>query len=401
MLKKNKKVRSLEKGNCFGEWALISNKPRSATVQAKDECILYSLTKSDFIQIFNQNILDYLRNKMALEDNFQMSLDDFYFCKTLGQGKYGSVSLVHNNNNFYAIKAVSKQSAEKQKILIKYFLDERKVLLEIDHTFIMKLVRTFKNKDYVFFLTGFIDGEVFGKYLDNRKQPFRNKTETQFYIAFLFIILDYLNSRHIIHRDLKPDNMIINTKGYLNLIDFGTAKVIKDFTSTTTGTPHYIGPEVLMGKGYSFYCDYWSVGIIAFKIYYNKFPFGDGAEEPLQVYKEVLNKELSLPSIGDKTMNSFLKALLQKKVNKRMCSLDLAKKHPFYKGFVWDYLINYRMQCNYIPKGTTLKNFSEYKEKYVDYLKKIKKSGKAEYMLGSYEDGEDYGTFPKNWADQF
>ena len=402
ILKANKNVRILEKGNCFGEWALISNKPRSATVQAKEDCILYSLTKSDFVQIFNKNILDYLRNKMALEDNFQMSLDDFYFCKNLGQGKFGSVSLVHNNNNFYAIKAVNKLAAEKQKILIKYFLDERKVLLQIDHTFIMKLVRTFKNKEDVFYLTGFIDGEGLGKYLSKKKKDsFKNKFETQFFIAFLLIILDYLNSHHIVHRDLKPDNMIINTKGYLNLIDFGTATVIKDFTSTTTGTPHYIGPEVLSGKGYSFSCDYWSVGVIAFKIYYDYFPFGNDAEDPLQVYKEVLNKELSLSSKGDPTVNSFIKALLQKKVNKRMCSLEAAKKHPFYYNFNWDDLINYRMTPVYMPKGAILKDFKDYKEKYVDYLKSNKKRGKPEPLLSSYEDEDDSVSYPKNWADQF
>ena len=38
----------------------------------------------------------------------------------------------------------------------------------------------------------------------------------------------------------------------LNLL----AITIKNFTSTITGTPHYIGPEVLMGKGYSFSCDF-------------------------------------------------------------------------------------------------------------------------------------------------
>ena len=55
---------------------------------------------------------------------------------------------------------------------------------------------------------------------------------------------------------------MIDSNGYLKLIDFGTAVCIQNFTSTMTGTPHYISPEVLLGKGYSFSCDYWSVGII-------------------------------------------------------------------------------------------------------------------------------------------
>ena len=75
---------------------------------------------------------------------------------------------------------------------------------------------------------------------------------------------------HIPNRDIKKDNIIININVYLNLIDFGALTVIKDSTSTTA---HYIGPEVLSGKGYNFPCAYWSLGVIAFKINYNYFPF--------------------------------------------------------------------------------------------------------------------------------
>lgn len=40
-----KRVRELEKGNCFGELALLSNEPRSASLQAKEHCSLYVLEK--------------------------------------------------------------------------------------------------------------------------------------------------------------------------------------------------------------------------------------------------------------------------------------------------------------------------------------------------------------------
>ena len=55
-------------------------------------------------------------------DNFNLTLEHLYFIKNLGQGKFGSVSLVHNNKNYFAIKAVDKKVADKQKILIKYFI---------------------------------------------------------------------------------------------------------------------------------------------------------------------------------------------------------------------------------------------------------------------------------------
>ena len=50
---------------------------------------------------------------------------------------------------------------------------------------------------------------------------------------------------------------MIDDNGYLKMIDFGTAKVIKDYTSIIIGTPHYNAPEILQEKGNSLSCDFW------------------------------------------------------------------------------------------------------------------------------------------------
>lgn len=59
---------------------------------------------------------------------------------------------------------------------------------------------------------------------------------------------------------------MIDHIGYLKLIDMGTAKVMKTTAGNSTrtftiiGTPHYMAPEVISGKGYSFLVDLWSLG---------------------------------------------------------------------------------------------------------------------------------------------
>ena len=44
--------------------------------------------------------------------------------------------------------------------------------------------------------------------------------------------------------------------GYLKLIDFGTSKIVTGRTYTIVGTPHYMAPEVILGKGYNINADY-------------------------------------------------------------------------------------------------------------------------------------------------
>ena len=400
--KDNKYIRVLEVGNCFGETSLLIHKPRTATIIAVDKCSFYVLTKKVFDEVMDKNMLDYLKKKIALQDNFSMTLNDLYYCKNLGQGKFGIVTLVHNKNHFYAIKAVNKKLAERQNILIKYFLEEKKVLLQLDHPFIMKLVRTFKNEENIFYLLEYIHGKSLSKYLSSRyPEQLKNKIETRFYISFLLIILNYLNSKNIIHRDLKPDNIMIDSNGYLKLIDFGTAVCIQNFTSTMTGTPHYISPEVLLGKGYSFSCDYWSVGIITHEIYYNFYPFGDNSTDPIEVYKEILKKEINLPLTGEQSVNSFIKCLLKKVVSKRICSFEGLRKHSFFKGFNWGDLIDFQMVPPYLPYLEQLSDFKKYNIKYLTFLENdSKKNSKILNSLKPYDE-DDNIKFEINWDDDF
>jgi cGMP-dependent protein kinase len=61
---------------------------------------------------------------------------------------------------------------------------------------------------------------------------------------------------------------MVQADGYLKIIDMGTCKIFKPNTSNKTftiiGTPNYMAPEILSGKGYSYSVDLWSLGIILF-----------------------------------------------------------------------------------------------------------------------------------------
>jgi cGMP-dependent protein kinase len=286
--KADKFIRDIESGNCFGEVALINSENRTATIIAIEETHCYTIAKTEFLSIMDKNMIEYITTKIALQDT-SILLKDLFNVRFLGKGKFGKVNLVHNGRNVYAIKAVSRKAADKRKILAKYFSMERKIMMTLDHPFIIKLVKSMKNNNYCFFLMEFINGINLDDYLGQRKAK-RNLYETKFYAGCLMLVLEYLHKKNIGHRDLKPSNMMIDHNGYLKLIDFGTSKEIKDFTYTIIGTPHYIAPEILIGKGYSLSSDIWSMGICIYEIYYGIYPFGDNAYDILEVYKEVLHK---------------------------------------------------------------------------------------------------------------
>jgi cGMP-dependent protein kinase len=63
---------------------------------------------------------------------------------------------------------------------------------------------------------------------------------------------------------------MIDNDGYLKLINMAVAKkVLKNGKSlnktyTIIGTPHYMAPDIILGKGYNNMVDIWSLGIMMF-----------------------------------------------------------------------------------------------------------------------------------------
>ncbi|KAG5046189.1 hypothetical protein AAZX31_06G168000 [Glycine max] len=97
----------------------------------------------------------------------------------------------------------------------------------------------------------------------------------------------FMHDLHMIHTDLKPENILLVSPEYLKIPDYksttrspssffkrvpkSSAIKVIDFGSTTyeredqtyiVSTRHYRAPEVILGLGWSYPCDIWSVGCI-------------------------------------------------------------------------------------------------------------------------------------------
>jgi len=290
------------------------------------------------LEILQENDLnDFIRKKTLLEIH-EIALSDLYYISYLGRGRFGNVILVHNKIFFYAVKAVSRIAAEKEKNGIKYLINEKKTMKSIDHPFIIKLVKTLKSENWCFLLQEYISGKNFSDYLNERKSK-ENLYETKFFAANLFEIISYLNKIKIVHRDIKPSNLMIDINGYLKLIDFGTAKKLKkNFTSTIIGTPNFIAPELLLKNSYSFSCDYWSIGVTIFYIFFGFLPFGNKAVEIMEIYKEIIDKKLVFPKETPFEILNLLNGLLQKNPKERICSFEKIKNFSVFSGFDWENL---------------------------------------------------------------
>ena len=285
---KEKYIRTMNENEYLGDRALFFKEPRSATAKAHGDMEAYYLEKDAFESVIEKNLKDYLKDRLYLQDN-TVQLNDLIYYMKLGSGSYGNVSLVKSSKNkyFYAIKNIScKQILYNQ--LHQNLELERSILVKIDHPFIVKLVKTMKDKNYVYFLMDYIKGKELFDVI--RDIGLLNKYQTQFYGASIMLAVQYLHERKFIYRDIKPENIMVLGNGYIKLIDFGTAKAINDRTKTIIGTPHYMAPEVILGEGYSFKVDFWSIGICMYEFMCGGVPFGENHEEAMDVYISIISE---------------------------------------------------------------------------------------------------------------
>ena len=364
-----KYIRTLNESEYFGERALFFHEKRSATINAIGEICLFSISQEDFENIIESNLKEYLMNRLYLQDN-TIELNDLIFSSSLGAGNYGNVYLVQNKRNKfpYAIKAISKKQIDFDE-LHKNLELERGILLKIDHPFIVKLVKTLKDNKFIYFLMEFIKGKELFEVI--RDIGLLNKLETQFYSGSLLLAIDYLHERKVIYRDIKPENVMVIESGYLKLIDFGTAKEIIDRTNTIIGTPHYMAPEVILGEGYSFQIDIWSIAICMFEFICGKVPFGEDEDDTMDVYYAIVNENLIFPSfVHDNDFKLLIQKMLTKNPISRMSKLSQIKNHIWFSNFNWDDLMSLNMKAPFIPKL----NISEEDDKHIifdEYAKNL------------------------------
>jgi protein kinase A len=87
------------------------------------------------------------------------TLTDFSIQRTLGTGSFGRVHLVQSKHNqrFYAVKVLKKQQVVKMK-QVEHTNDERKMLQQVKHPFLITLWGTFQDSKNLYMVMDFIEG---------------------------------------------------------------------------------------------------------------------------------------------------------------------------------------------------------------------------------------------------
>uniref|UniRef100_A0A8C0GY39 non-specific serine/threonine protein kinase n=1 Tax=Chelonoidis abingdonii TaxID=106734 RepID=A0A8C0GY39_CHEAB len=347
-------------------------------------------------KILYQKESNYNRLKRA-----KMDKSMFVKIKTLGIGAFGEVCLACkvDTHALYAMKTLRKKDVLNRN-QVAHVKAERDILAEADNEWVVKLYYSFQDKENLYFVMDYIPGgdmmsllirmEVFPEHL------------ARFYIAELTLAIESVHKMGFIHRDIKPDNILIDLDGHIKLTDFGLCtgfrwthnskyyqkgshsrqdsmepsdlwddvsncrcgdrlKTLEQrakkqhqrcLAHSLVGTPNYIAPEVLLRKGYTQLCDWWSVGVILFEMLVGQPPFL--APTPTETQLKVINWEstLHIPlqiKLSPEASDLITKLCCAAEERLGRSGADDIKAHPFFNSI--DFSTDIRRQtAPYVPK---------------------------------------------------
>jgi CRP-like cAMP-binding protein len=330
------RIRTMKAGDHFGEMALFKDEVRSATCTTTSPAQCLTLGREHFIAMLGtlEELMD--RDPPPTRDRkmtdgragtaqlqrtksndagqstaamsaipttttydgsykyyMQIPKDELEILQTLGRGAFGRVKLVRHipTGSAFALKCLVKSRIVENN-LREHVLNEKRVMMELDHPFILRLLSTYKDRKYLYFLVELaLGGELF-TYL-RRRDRFEEPV-ARFYIASVVLVFQHMHSKRIAYRDLKPENILLDTDGFMKLADFGLAKVVTDRTWTLCGTPDYLAPEIILNKGHDKAVDYWSLGVLIFELMTGTAPFF--AHDPMNVYALIIQGSVRFPS---------------------------------------------------------------------------------------------------------
>ncbi|XP_066488175.1 cGMP-dependent protein kinase 2 isoform X4 [Tiliqua scincoides] len=343
-------IKTLQKGDYFGEKALISDDVRSANIIADEndvECLV--IDRETFNQTVGtfEELQAYLAGYVATlarddqKRNAQRSLSTWYLPSdvSLEMIQVKEKVKVKNDNVAFAMKCIKKKHVVDTKQQ-EHIHSEKRILEEVCCPFIVKLYRTFKDNKYVYMLLeACLGGELWSILRDRGSF---DETTTKFCFGCVTEAIDYLHRTSIIYRDLKPENLLLDAQGYIKVVDFGFAKKIGAGQKTWTfcGTPEYVAPEVILNKGHDFSVDFWSLGILVYELLTGNPPFS-GADQ-MMTYNLILKgvERLDFPRLITKRPEDLIRRLCRQNPTERLGNLKNGihdiKRHRWLNGFNWD-----------------------------------------------------------------
>ena len=350
---KEKEVARLSNFGYFGELALLRDEPRAATVRADGECQCVLIGRDTFEEILGplEAIMDYEKRQREHVDAAKhtepmlmpaarksFGVVPLSAVKVVAEvsspdhaaeaHEHFSVVQLPGNDELMGLKTIGIAAAcedEQQSSLANErwlwgSLPERSTGTAV----LPQLVATSVSQNSLHMLFSPPVWSDFSPVLDELFKP-EHKTMAKeqaasFYIGCVLTGLQHLHEARVLYRALAPELLFMSESGYVQLADFRMAKRMggTQRSYTMVGTPDFMAPEQVKGKGHGLAADVWGMGVLLHELVVGQSPFANAAaggagNNELDMYETIVSHTKgSLGQRLPKDISPELKDLLEK-----------------------------------------------------------------------------------------
>ena len=201
--------------------------------------------------------------------------DYYYKGKQIGFGAFAEIyeCRLQNDNEYKLVKIQKKNDLGKREAKILIYLQSKNIsIVPLFYDYYSSFSKTFIVMEY-----------IRGVNLLEFKKNNPNLTYKEKNSIALDIVKNVrkLQKYHIVHRDLKAENIMIcsdeNSIYKTKIIDFGLSLIKKNLYRFNIwgrkGTPLYMPPEIWANQYYNATCDSFSLGVLLYFLFTDKFPY--------------------------------------------------------------------------------------------------------------------------------
>jgi serine/threonine-protein kinase len=300
------------------------------TVDVREAIITLINAGSQASQYYVDNISQGFNFGFNNAQNYSVGqqLDEYELLEEIGHGGMSQVFKAKRINSEQQTQVAIKIFAPKNNSneLLNHFLNEQKILAELSHPNIVKMLHSGKTDDNITYLVMELieDAQPLDLFCEQNKLSTNKKIK---YITQCAQALSYSHANLIIHRDLKPDNILINKDKELKIVDFGIAKLINNDllgnkTTIMALTPSYAAPEQINSGSISIKTDIFSLAVVALDLLTKENPLPKD-----RLIKSCANDEHHIDALLkslkiDKDLKNILNKALEQEPDKRYSSMQ-------------------------------------------------------------------------------
>jgi serine/threonine protein kinase len=292
-----------------------------------------------------------------------LSRSHFQFLFIMGKGGFGKVWRVRHKTTKQelALKEMNK-ALVLSKHSVSSVLNERKLLAVLKHPFIVNMQYAFQDREYLYLVMDLMTGGDL-RYHINRLGTL-TEAHTKFIVACTLTGLEYLHINNVLHRDIKPENLIIDSKGYVRITDFGIARLMKpNNAGETSGTPGYMAPEVICHQNHTIAVDYFALGVLVYECMMGRRPYVGKSRAEIRdaiIAKQVQLRKQDIPEGWSLAAADFVNKLLQRKHTNRLGfnGPHEVRNHAWLRDVDWQKIFKKGVEPPFKPEG--MENYDHY-----------------------------------------